>query len=183
MLLACQTRGWQFKDYTNRRHPLQQFTGQLLGELLGLPLAELISARDDCGTPTYQMTLTQLASLYAKLSSGECAELEVLARAMTAFPERVAGVDRFDTLLMQAAPGLVSKSGAEGVLCIARLGEGLGLAVKVIDGAERAKLPVVIHLLMQLGWIDPQKAQGLLDRFAVIDPFKRLEVFGELDLL
>ncbi len=183
MLLACRTRGWPLQDYTALRHPLQQFTGQMIAELLGLPVAELLTARDDCTAPTYQMTLTQLATLYAKLSAGVFAEMEAIARAMNTYPERVAGEDRFDTVLMQATSGLVSKGGAEGIQCIAHLGEGMGMAVKVIDGAERAKYPVVLHLLRQLGWLEANQAQILLDRFAAIDQVKRLEVVGELELL
>ncbi|WP_218082241.1 asparaginase [Anthocerotibacter panamensis] len=183
MLLACRTRGWSLKEYTSPRHPFQQFTGEMLGELLGLPVAELIIARDDCGAPTYQMALSQLARLYALLSSGSCPQMEALARAMVAYPDRVAGKGRFDTLLMQAAPHLVSKGGAEGVLCIAHLGEGMGMAVKIRDGAERAKYPVVLHLLNQLGWLDPEITQTLMDRFAAIDSVKRLEVAGEMDLI
>jgi L-asparaginase len=180
MLLACRARNWPLEDYTSARHPLQQYTAQVLAELLGMPVAELISARDDCTAPTYQITLTQLAMLYAKLTSGEDANLESLARAMNRYPERVAGEGRFDSILMAEAPMLVSKGGAEGVQCIGHLGEGMGLAVKVLDGSERAKYPVVIQILQQLGWIDPTQAQSLLDRFAMINSVKRLEVMGEL---
>ncbi|WP_287129438.1 asparaginase [Candidatus Cyanaurora vandensis] len=181
MLLACQAQGWPLPEYTNPRHPLQQFIGKLLSELLGLPMAELIVARDDCGAPTYQVPLSQLARLYARLSGGEYAQMEAIARAMTNHPGRVAGVDRFDTLLMEMTQDLVSKGGAEGVQCIA--GRGMGLAVKVTDGAERAKYPVVIHLLRQLGWLDPSAAQTLWDRFTTVEPYKRLELLGDLEII
>ncbi len=180
MLLLCRQQGWQLHDYWNLRHPAQQFIGQVTGELLALPPDELIPARDDCGVPTYQMSLTQLAWLYAKLSAGACPQLETIARAMSRYPERIAGADRFDTLLMQGAPHLVSKGGAEGIQCISH--GGMGLALKVIDGSERAKYPVAIQIMVQLGWLDPAQAQVLIDRFGVLDPFKRLEVQGELDL-
>jgi L-asparaginase len=41
------------------------------GELLGLPAAELVSARDDCGAPTLQLQLAQMALLFAHLGGGQ----------------------------------------------------------------------------------------------------------------
>lgn len=180
MLLACHAQGWPLEDYTNARHPLQQFISQVISELLGIPVAEMITARDDCTAPNYRLTLMQIATLYAKLTSGEHVELESLTRAMVGYPLRVAGEGRFDSVLMTEAPTLVSKSGAEGVQCVGHTLQGMGLAVKVLDGGERAKYPVVLYILRQLGWLDPATAQALEDRFCILNSVKRLEVSGEL---
>jgi len=57
---------------------------------------------------------------------------------MTHHPVMVADKE-FDTELMLLTQGeLVSKAGAEGIQCIGRIGEGMGLAIKVMDGAKRA---------------------------------------------
>jgi L-asparaginase len=77
---------------------------------------------------------------------------------------------------------LVSKTGAEGVLCIGRVGEGMGLAIKVMDGAKRAKHAAAIEILKQLGWITPAIAETLSERYLTLSPFKRLEVLGELSM-
>lgn len=82
-----------------------------------------------------------------------------------------------------AAGELVSKSGAEGVQCIGRIGEGMGLAIKVKDGAKRAKHAVAIHLLRELGWLDPTPAETLAERYVSLSEYKRLEVDGELRIL
>ncbi len=183
MLAICRQKGWSTDRYADRRHPVQQLITMTLAELLAMPVDEFILARDDCGVPTYQLSLHQMAWLYAQISSGRTAELECLARAMVQEPAMVAGEGRFDTVLMQLTGGtLVSKAGAEGVQCIGRMGEGMGLAVKVHDGADRAKFPVVIHLLRQLGWIDPLTADTLSDQFAVLGEYQRLEVIGELEI-
>lgn len=183
MLATCLQRGWAVENYADRRHPVQQLITQTVADLLGLPPAEFVQARDDCGVPTCQFTLQQMAWLYAQLSSGKVAALECLARAMVREPVMVAGEDRFDTMLMELSQGaVVSKGGAEGVQCIGRMGEGMGLAVKVLDGADRAKAALVIYLLRQLGWIDPLVADTLGDRFAVLSPLQRLEVVGELTM-
>jgi L-asparaginase len=58
----------------------------------------------------------------------------------------------------------------------------VGLAIKVQDGSKRAKYAVAIHLLQSMGWIPPQVAEILADRFMMIGPYQRLDVIGEVTL-
>jgi L-asparaginase len=184
MLAVCQQRHWPLNNYLERKHPVQQLILAKVAEVLRMPAEEFISVHDDCGVPTYLMQLGQMASLYAQLASGSNLDMERIVRAMTHHPVMVAGDGEFDTELMRLSPGeLVSKAGAEGVQCIARLGEGMGLAIKVIDGAKRAKYAVAIHLLQQMGWISPTTAQALSEKFMSMGKYKRLEVIGELSML
>lgn len=181
MLAVSQQCNWPLGTYLRPAHPVQQLILSKIAELLGMPGAELISAHDDCGAPTYSMQLRQMALLYAQLASGNNLELERIVRAMTRNPEMVAGVGAFDTELMRLTQGeLVSKSGAEGIQCIGRVGEGMGLAIKVKDGAKRAKYASAIHILKQMGWITPTVAEALTDTFMNLGNYKRLEVVGEL---
>ncbi|MEO0354473.1 MAG: asparaginase [Cyanobacteria bacterium P01_A01_bin.3] len=180
-LMACRIQGWSFQDYLDRNHPVQALVRSHLTDLLKMPADELLLARDDCGAPTYQLELGQMATLYARLAAGNRLDLERVARAMTHAPEMVAGAGHFDTELMNAAEGkLVSKSGAEGVQCIAYLGEGMGVAVKVADGSGRAKYAISLHLLRHLGWISPDVADRLAERFCQVGPYTRLQVEGEV---
>jgi L-asparaginase len=184
MLAVCQQRHWPLTNYLDRKHPVQQLILSKVAELLRMPAAEFISAHDDCGAPTYLLQLGQMASLYAILAASNNLDMERIVRAMNHHPSLVAGEGEFDTELMHLMPGeLVSKAGAEGVQCIGRLGEGMGLAIKVMDGAKRAKYAVAIHLLHQMGWINPSVAQILGDKFMNLGRYKRLEVIGELSLL
>ncbi|WP_414563846.1 MULTISPECIES: asparaginase [unclassified Anabaena] len=184
MLAVCQQRHWPLNNYLERKHPIQQLILGKVAELLRMPAEEFLSAHDDCGAPTYLMQISQMASLYALLASSSNVDMERIVRAMTHHPAMVAGEGEFDTELMRLAPGeLVSKSGAEGVQCIGRLGEGMGLTIKVIDGAKRAKYAVAIHLLQQMGWISPSAAESLSEKFMTLGKYKRLEVVGELSLL
>ena len=184
MLAVCQQRHWPINNYLERKHPVQQLILGKVAELLRMPAEEFLSAHDDCGAPTYLMQLSQMASLYALLASSNNVDMERIVRAMTHHPTMVAGEGEFDTELMRLAPGeLVSKSGAEGVQCIGRLGEGMGLTIKVMDGSKRAKYAVAIHLLQQLGWITPSAADSLSEKFMNLGKYKRLEVIGELSLL
>jgi L-asparaginase len=184
MLAVCQQRHWPLNNYLDRKHPVQQLIVGKIAELLRMPAEEFISAHDDCGAPTYLMQLGQIASLYALLAASNNVDMERIVRAMTHHPAMVAGDGEFDTELMRLTPGeLVSKSGAEGVQCIGRLGEGMGLAIKVMDGSKRAKCAVAIHLLQQMGWITPSVAESLAEKFMNPGKYTRLEVVGELSFL
>jgi L-asparaginase len=184
MLAVCQQRNWPLESYLHRNHPMQLLILNTVSELLGMPADEFIGAHDDCGAPTYLMPLNQMASLFAKLTSGDNLEMERIVRAMTHHPDMVAGPEAFDTELMRLTAGeLVSKSGAEGIQCVGRVGQGMGLAIKVRDGAKRAKHAVAVHLLKQLGWLTPDVSEELAEKYLVLSEFKRLDVQGDLDLM
>ncbi|MCP9831084.1 asparaginase [Synechococcus sp. JJ3a-Johnson] len=180
-LATCRRMHWPLESYLQTDHPLQQQVLKRVGELLGMPGAELVTARDDCGAPTLQLQLSQMALLFAHLGASEQAELERLSRAMLAHPELVAGSGRFDTEVMRSSHGQVlSKGGAAGIQCLSRLGEGLGLAIKVEDGASRAKHAVALHLMKQLEWLTPLTLEELSQAFLQPNEGVRLEVNGEL---
>ena len=180
-LATCRQMHWPCESYLQTDHPLQQEVVKRVGELLGLPGAELVLARDDCGAPTLQLQLAQMALLFAHLGAGEHPDLERLGRAMLAHPELVAGEGRFDTELMRQGHGqVISKGGAEGIQCVSRVGEGLGVAVKVEDGASRAKHAVALHVLEQLGWLTPSTLEELGSRFLRPGEQLRLAVDGDL---
>jgi L-asparaginase len=180
-LATCRRLHWPLESYLQIEHPLQQQVLKRVGELLGMPGAELVSARDDCGAPTLQLQLAQMALLFAHLGAGEQPELERLSRAMLAHPDLVAGEGRFDTAVMRGGHGQVlSKGGAEGIQCHSRVGEGLGLAIKVEDGASRAKHAVALQLMRQLEWLTPFTLEELGQQFLHPSPGVQLEVMGEL---
>ncbi len=184
MLAVCKQRGWSLDGYLQRSHPVQKLVISQLSELLGMPADEFICAHDDCGVPTYLMQLSQMATLYAKLTAGKTLDMERIARAMTHNPIMVSGPDGFDTQLMQLTEGsLVSKSGAEGIQCIGRIGDGMGIAIKVVDGDKRAKYATAVYLLKQLGWITPDVSEVLSEKFMVPGKYTRLDVVGDMSMI
>ncbi len=181
MLAVCRHQNWTLNDYTDRDHPVQQLIREKLGELLQMPPDELISAHDDCNAPTYLLEVGQLASLYAYLSGHEHIHLERIARAMTTYPEVIGGVGEFDTEVMTLTGGtILSKSGAEGLQCLGKMTEAMGIAIKIADGSKRAKHAVAIHVLRQLGWVNSAITDRLAEMFLKIGEYSRLEVEGEL---
>ncbi|KGF73305.1 asparaginase [Neosynechococcus sphagnicola sy1] len=183
MLAVCQQCNWPLDTYLQRHHPVQRLILTKVAEVLRMPGEEFIGAHDDCGAPTYLLQLGQVGTLYAHLASGSNLDMERILRAMTHHPLMVAGEQEFDTALMRLTQGeLVSKAGAEGMQCIGRMGEGMGLAIKVMDGSKRAKYAAAIHLLKQMGWISPAIAETLSESYATLSEFKRLDVSGELSI-
>ena len=180
-LATSRKMGWPLETYLQLDHPLQQEVNRRVAELLGLPPDELVAARDDCGAPTLRLQLAQMALLYAHLGASQQAELEQISRAMLAHPDLVAGAGRFDTELMQRSHGQVlSKGGAEGIQCLSRTGEGLGVAIKVEDGSRRAKQAVALHLLRQLEWLTPSSLDELEEQVLKVNPGVSLKVHGSL---
>ena len=180
-LITARKMGWPIETYLQGDHPLQQEISRRIAELLGLPPDELVAERDDCGAPTLRLQLDQMALLFAHLGSSTHAELEQISRAMLAHPELVAGEGRFDTELMRRSHHqVISKGGAEGIQCLSRTGEGLGVAIKVEDGARRAKQAVALHLLRQLDWMTPSGLKELEEQVLILNPGVHLDVEGEL---
>ena len=180
-LVTARKMGWPLESYLQGDHPVQQEVNRRVAELLGLPQEELVAERDDCGAPTLRLELAQMALLFAHLGSSTHAELEQISRAMLTHPELVAGDGRFDTELMRRSHRqVISKGGAEGIQCLSRTGEGLGVAIKVEDGARRAKQAVALHLLRQLDWMTPSGLEELEEELLVLNPGVHLAVEGEL---
>jgi L-asparaginase II len=149
MLLTCSVAGWPRRDYRDPRHPLQVRLRATVAELAGERVVAV--GVDGCGAPLFAVSLTGLATAFLRLVSAPPGSHErLVADAMRAHPELVAGPGAGDTVLMAGVPGLLSKSGAEGVAAVA-VPEVGAVAAKIDDGAARARLPVLVAALHRLG--------------------------------
>jgi L-asparaginase II len=156
MLLTCTAAGWPVEEYFHPDHPLQERLALAVEDFTGEPPAAV--GVDGCGAPVFAASLGALARAYLRLVHGEPGSVErTVADAMRAHPRLVAGTGADDTRLMEALPGLLSKGGAEGVLAVAVPGVG-AVALKVDDGAQRARLPVVLSGLHRLALSAPALA-------------------------
>ena len=78
-----------------------------------------------------------------------------LATAMRTHPDLVSGEGKACTELMRAAGGRATlKGGAEGVYTAILPELGLGVALKISDGATRAAESAIAAILVRLGVID-----------------------------
>ena len=82
---------------------------------------------------------------------------------MNAEPFMVAGSGRFCTRVNGALPGVAQvKTGAEGVFCGMLPTLGLGVAIKMWDGAARAAEVAMASLLSHLGVLPQAQYEDLL---------------------
>lgn len=144
-LAACVRHGWDIPTYQQPGHPAQQAAFRAFATLTGLEPEAIATGVDGCGIVCYATPVTVAASTYALLPE----LLPEITAAMRAHPLLVEGPDWLDTRVMEGVPGVTSKSGAEGLGCLS-LPDGRGLAVKVVDGADRAMEPAAVALLQSI---------------------------------
>jgi L-asparaginase II len=149
MLLTCRAAGWPLEEYWHPEHPLQGRLRVTIEELTGEEAAAV--GVDGCGAPVLAVSLTALARAYLRLVSAAPGSVEqTVASAMRTHPSMVGGTGGDDTRLMTGVPGLLAKVGAEGVIAVAVPDAG-AVAVKIDDGASRARMPVLVSALRRLG--------------------------------
>jgi L-asparaginase II len=152
VLDAPLTGYWEFD------HPVQREIQAVLHAACDTELDTLQWGVDGCGVPTYLIPLRELALGFARLAQPDTlperyrAGSRRIDRAMNAEPGMVRGEGGFDTVLMEAVPGvLVCKGGAEGCEAVGVLGRGLGFAMKVEDGGARPLTAVTLATLRRFG--------------------------------
>lgn len=160
-------------------------------------------AIDDCGAPCYAMPLTATAALYRFLARPEAVhelpperypqlepvgalhrieqELRRIADAMAHEPQWVSGERTESTRLARLVPGeIVTKHGAEGILCVAHRGLDAALALKVADGGGRALMPALVRLQSSVGWLTPEQCARLEDVAAPVRRGRSGQIVGML---
>jgi L-asparaginase II len=157
MLAAAVHLGLDPRGYERPDHPLQVMIAGIISETCGITLERDGMGIDGCSLPTWSLPLSALARGFARFGTGEgltparAAAAQRLTRACFAAPVLVAGEGRFDTIALRGlAPELFVKGGAEGVHCAALPGLGLGIALKVDDGAKRGAERALAEVLAAL---------------------------------
>jgi len=156
------------KGYIQYEHPVQQRLLGILEQMSGCELGDVPRGIDGCGIPVIAIPIANTAFAMAQMADPHhlpderAAACHRILEAMMAEPFFVAGTDRFCTKLMTAIPGKAAiKVGAEGVYCGALPQDGLGICLKVTDGASRAAEVIMGRVLRELGVIDDAMAETL----------------------
>jgi L-asparaginase II len=149
--------------YVRGDHPVQVRVNAAIAEICAQPLGHMPHGIDGCSIPTVAMPLRALAFGMARFASPDglaVARADAchrLGQAMAAFPTMIAGPGLLATELILATGGeVLAKNGAEGVFAAALPGSGLGIALKVADGASRAADVAISALLDHVGALDSQ---------------------------
>ena len=155
MLARAHTASWPSVGYERENHPVQLECLTEVSKWTGVDENKIIRAVDGCGVVVFGLPLRNMAHAYARLADAARRSHQIPSRivhAMQTRPFLVGGSDRFDSALIEATEGrVIAKIGAEGVHSVAIVDEGIGVAVKVEDGAQRAQFPAVISVLQHFG--------------------------------
>ncbi|QQS12687.1 MAG: asparaginase [Rhodospirillales bacterium] len=153
MHLGEPTRG-----YITAAHPVQRRITAIYGELSGCDLSAAPAGTDGCGIPTIGVPLRGMARAMAnmadpsRLPEARAKAAIRIRAAMNAEPFFMAGTGRFCTRINGALPGIAQvKTGAEGVYCGMLPTLGVGVALKMWDGAARASEVAMATILRHLG--------------------------------
>ncbi len=157
-LRACVVNGWDTANYLEPHHPLQARIREVVEEFTGA--TELWPAVDGCGAPLYGMSLRALGTGIARVTDGHDANAVKLVSAIRDNAWALDGAGRDNTRVIEAT-GCVAKIGAEGVLIIAR--DGIAVALKCLDGSDRANTAVAVTLLARHGVIERSVAEALIE--------------------
>ena len=154
MLSRAFTAGWPSAGYERVDHPVQRAVLTEVASWTGVSLEDMPLGVDGCGVVVMGLPLDRMALAYARWAQAVAARDELptrTARAIAAHPMLFGGSDRFDTALVEETGGaVISKVGAEGVHCAAVPDLGIGVAVKVEDGATRAQYVALLRALQLL---------------------------------
>jgi L-asparaginase II len=156
-------------EYVEADHPVQRAVREAFEDVTGEPSPRF--AIDGCSAPNFATSLHGLARAMASFASAreDSARGRAMLRlrgAMVRHPELVAGEGKSCTALMRASSGRAAvKTGAEGVFVAMVPERGMGVALKIVDGASRASECAIAAILVRLGVLDAehQAARAYLD--------------------
>lgn len=153
MLALAVHHGWPTAGYLASEHPVQRRMHAEMARWSGIAEEEIGTGEDGCGVVSFRAPISSLAESFARFAAA-AARGESAARivsAMTAHPFMVAGSDRLCTAAMGVGGGrLFTKMGAEGVYAVGDVEHGVGVAIKVEDGATRASTVALVGVLEAL---------------------------------
>ncbi len=146
-------------EYIDPAHPIQRAIEATFEEVTQANHAGFVV--DGCSAPNHATSVHNMAkamAFFANAKEGGGTRETAAARlrnAMAQHPEYVAGETRACTKLMRAMGHKVAiKTGAEGYFVAMLPEQGLGIALKIADGATRASEATLTTLLVKYGALD-----------------------------
>ncbi|MDQ6690290.1 MAG: asparaginase [Gemmatimonadota bacterium] len=165
MMALARHKGWQTQGYEQQDHHVQRVILHEVSLWTDIPCGKIAQAVDGCGVVVFGMTLERMARAYSRFAVASGRGEEFPRRVVDAMSNNaflVGGTDRFDSALIAETGGsVVSKVGAEGVHCAMLPERGIGIAIKVEDGAQRAQVPALLRLLQELDALPAQLSPRL----------------------
>lgn len=159
---------WPLEGYSSIDHPAQQRFLDTLSDVGGTDARRLPLGVDGCTLPAAAMSVGAFATAMARFadnrvfSPARTTAIAAIHDAMRAHPEYVAGTDEPGVHIARVTQGrIIAKTGAEGFLCAFLPGAGLGVALKIADGATRARVPALLAVLSAAKLLDAAELRAL----------------------
>lgn len=160
--------GLPLDGYHLLQHSLQQLSLDILSDLADIDLKQYPMGIDGCGLPAPTMPLLQLgyaSARFAKpvdLPDTRTQAIYRLHKAITNEPFYIAGHGTVVSELNEITEGAVlAKTGAEGIVTAALPEQGLGIALKIADGSNRARSVALLAILDHLGALSDDEKDKL----------------------
>ena len=157
--------GAPIAGYDDPAHPAQRLYLEAFSELLGEDAARLPRGVDGCGLPALALPIAAMARAAARWAAAKVATearrtaIRRLQAAIRAYPDHLSGRGAATGQVVRATQGRVLlKGGAEGYVVGFVPDRGLGIAVKLADGATRAKMGAFVAILGRLGLVEAADA-------------------------
>ncbi|SDE21758.1 asparaginase [Rhodospira trueperi] len=175
-LRLAQAMGAPTAGYIGAEHPVQRAVTAVLGDLTDVDMATMPHGLEGCGIPSPALPLWAVALGMARLADpsglapSRAAAARRLCAAMAAHPDMVAGPGRCETRLIRTTTGRVlAKVGAEGNMVAIIPGHGVGVALKMDDGATRAAEVALGLVLEALGVLSADDRAALAGVFQPVE--------------
>ena len=168
-------------------HPLQQLSLDILSDMAGIDLKKYPMGIDGCGLPAPSMPLRHLGYATARFANPEDltdTRAQAIYRLQTAIknePVYIAGHGTMASELNEITQGrILAKTGAEGVLTAAIPEKGLGIALKIADGSNRARSVALLAILDHLGMLSAKEKNKLTAHIAPGIENSRGDIVGQI---
>lgn len=168
-LAHCVFHKQSIETYLSPNHPLHLDIKRVTAQFYEMLEEDLSVGVDGCSAPIFSMPLYNQALAYKNLVSpmpwkdvALTEACERIVRAVTSYPELIAGSKRYCTDLMRVTQGrIVGKTGADGVYCLAIPHKKWGIAIKIDDGKMGPQYQVAQEILVKLNLLTPEEASAL----------------------
>jgi L-asparaginase II len=168
MLALCLLMGESTSDYLNHKHPIQKLILRYVSEMYDYPVEEMVCALDGCTAPIYSIPVYNQAICFKNLvdpksfSTKRQEACSTLIQSISEYPFMVAGSMRYCTDMMEiCAPGIIGKTGAEGVFCMGFPKQKLGVCIKIDDGKMLPQYNVAQALIEASGLFTKEEMKPL----------------------
>lgn len=173
IMALCKFLGCSIENYYEIENLAQQEILEHISIISNYPKEKIKIGIDGCGVPVFAMPMRYLANAYMRMACPDTIQDKSIRESVVKITnlmnenyEMVSGTDLICSLLLKD-PNIVAKGGAKGVYCFGLRKERLGIAIKVMDGAEFPWPYIVASILEQIDYENKETIERLYRVFPI----------------